>query len=169
MPKKKRIAEARRSARELAMQLLYSMEIHPKQDLDKCLNAFTKWGFASNVSMDEDTKNYMSFLVRGVWGIRSDIDDIMRRVVTGWRLERMVSVDRAVLRVAIFEGFIKEEVPVAVAISEAVELARAFGTEDSSRFVNGVLAKVLRFMELGKEGHDDENPAVSISKDSTDS
>jgi len=145
------------------------MEMRSKQDLGEYLNAFIKWGFASNSSMDEDTKNYMSFLVHGVWNARTDIDDIMRRVVTGWRLERMVSVDRAVLRVAIFEGFLKKEVPAAVAISEAVELARAFGTEDSSRFVNGVLAKVLRFMELGKEGDDDENPAISASKNSTDS
>ena len=131
------------------MQLLYSLEIRPAQDLGECFDAFTKWGFGSSADMDEDVKNYMLFLVGGVWSARTDIDDIMRKVVTGWRLERMVAVDRAVLRVAIFEGFLKEEVPVAVAISEAVELARTFGTEDSSRFVNGVLAKVLRFMKDG--------------------
>jgi len=169
LPKKKRVAEVRRSARELAMQLLYSLEIRPKQNLDECLNAFTKWGFASNVSMDEATQNYMIFLVRGVWSARTDIDDMMRRIVVGWRLERMVSVDRAVLRVAIFEGFLNKEVPVAVAISEAVELASAFGTEDSSRFVNGVLAKVLRFMSSEGTSHNDKNPAVSTSKDSADS
>ena len=102
--------------------------------------------------MDEDIKNYMFFLVEGVWRTRPDIDDIMRKVVIGWRPERMVAVDRAVLRVAIFEGFLKREVPVAVAISEAVELARTFGTEDSGRFVNGVLAKVLQFMENDGRG-----------------
>jgi N utilization substance protein B len=153
----------------LAVQLLYSLEINPNQNVDESLNAFTKWGAAS-VGIDEDAQNYMVFLVKGVWGERPDIDDVLRKVVTGWRIERMVAVDRAVLRVAIFEGFLKGEVPVAVAISEAVELARVFGTEDSGRFVNGVLAKVLRFMEGEKRtGHNDENHAVSIPKNPTDS
>ena len=147
MPKKKRVAQGRRRARELAVQLLYSMEVRPEQNFDECLDAFTECGFASGADMDEDIKNYMYFLVRGVWSARRDIDDLMRKVVIGWRLERMVAVDRAVLRVAIFEGFLKEEVTVAVAISEAVELAHSFGTEDSGRFVNGVLARVLRFMK----------------------
>ena len=176
MPKQKRVAQGRRRSRELAVQLLYSLSIRPGQNLDECLDAFTSWGFASDVSLDEDVKSYMVFLVSGVWHTHTDIDGIMRRVVTGWRLERMVAVDRAVLRMAIFEGFLKREVPVAVAISEAVELARAFGTEDSSRFVNGVLAKVLRFMEgenpdngEKKDGHNGKRHAVSTSKDSTDS
>ena len=168
MPKKKRAVHARRRARELAVQLLYSMEIRPEQDLGECLDAFIRWGFASNAGIDEDIKNYMIFLVSEVWRARSAIDDIMRRIVTGWRLERMVAVDRAVLRVAVFEGFFKREVPVAVAISEAVELAGIFGTEDSGRFVNGVLAKVLRFMEADKGTERiDKNHATSTSKDST--
>ena len=123
---------------------MYSLEIRPEQNLDECLDTFVKRGYASEAGMDEDVESYMDFLVREVWRARTDIDDIMRSLVTGWRLERMVAVDRAVLRVAIFEGFIKKEVPVSVAISEAVELAQAFGTEDSGRFVNGVLAKVLK-------------------------
>jgi len=166
---KKRVVQNRRRARELAVQLLYSLEIRPEQDPDECLSVFTKWGFASGAALDEDVKNYMLFLVVGVWRTRPDIDDIMRRVVIGWRPERMVAVDRAVLRVAIFEGFLEKEVPVAVAISEAVELARIFGTEDSAKFVNGVLAKVLRFMETAGAGYDDKNRAITISKDTTDS
>ena len=154
MPKKKRVAQSRRRARELAVQLLYSLEIRPEQNLDECLSVFTERGFGSDANTGEDIKNYMAFLVKGVWLARPDIDDVIRKVVVGWRLERMVAVDRAVLRVAIFEGFLKKEVPVSVSISEAVELARTFGTEDSGRFVNGVLAKVLRFMEDdgGKDG-----------------
>ena len=177
MPQKKRIVQARHRARELAVQLLYSLEIRPEQDLDECMSVFTTWGFASDAGIDEDVKNYMFFLVGEVWRSRHTIDDIMRRIVTGWRLERMVAVDRAVLRIAVFEGFLKEEVPVAVAISEAVELARTFGTEDSGRFVNGVLAKVLRFMEAEHRGGgkktagtgNDKIHAISTSKDSADS
>ena len=167
MPKKKRVARLRRSARELAVRLLYSLEIRPEQDLDECLDAFTRWGFASDTDMDDAVKDYMVFLVGEVWRVRPAIDDMMRRIVTGWRLERMVAVDRAVLRLAIFEGFIKKEVPVAVAISEAVELARTFGTEDSGRFVNGVLAKVLQFMETTGTGYDKDH-SVAASKDPVD-
>ena len=167
MPKK-RVAQARHRARELAVQLLYSLEIRPEQNLGECLDTFVKLGFASDAGMDEDVKKYMVFLVSEVWLARFDIDDIMRRVVTGWRLERMVAVDRAILRVAIFEGFLKKEVPEAVAISEGVELARAFGTEDSSRFVNGVLAKVLQFIKETAGTRNVKNHAVSDAKDSTD-
>jgi len=173
LPKKKRAIQARHRARELAVQLLCSLEIRPEQNLDECLDVFIKCGFASDADMGEDVKDYMSFLVREVWCTRPDIDDIMRRVVTGWRPERMVAVDRAVLRVAIFEGFLRKEVPVAVAISEAVDMARTFGTEDSSRFVNGVLAKVLQFMEDGEKTTartdcNDKSHAASASEDSTD-
>jgi len=174
LPKKKRIVQARHRARELAVQLLCSLEIRPEQDIDECLDVFVRRGFAADADMDENIRDYMSFLVREVWRARPDIDDIMRRVVTGWRPERMVVVDRAVLRVAIFEGFLKKEVPVAVAISEAVDVARTFGTEDSSRFVNGVLAKVLQFMkdvEKTTAGTDcnDKSHAASTSEDSIDS
>lgn len=174
MPEKKRVAQARRRARELAVQVLYSMELRPGQDIGECLDAFTRWGFASGSGIDGDVASYMSFLAGEVWRSRAAIDDIMRRIVTGWRLERMVAVDRAVLRVAIFEGFLRKEVPVSVAISEAVDLAGIFGTEDSARFVNGVLAKVLRFTEAedqkkaAGDGCDGENNAVPATKDSSD-
>jgi N utilization substance protein B len=133
----------RRRARELAVQFLYSLETRPGQDLDESLGEFvSESGFASGEQ--NSVKEYLFFLVKGVWSGRFDIDNMMRAVVTGWRLERMVAVDRAVLRVAIFEGFMKKKVPPAVAISEAVSLAAAFGTDESAKFVNGVLAKVAR-------------------------
>jgi N utilization substance protein B len=99
-------------------------------------------GFASEENAE--VKEYLRFLVEGVWSKRRDIDNRMRMVLTGWRPERMVAVDRAVLRLAIFEGFIEKEVPIPVAISEAVEVARFFGAEESGKFVNGVLGKVAR-------------------------
>lgn len=135
----------RRRARELAVQMLYSLDTRPDQDLEECLGLFMSESengpFPESGAADTE---YMLLLVRGVWKRRLEIDDMMRRIVTGWRPERMVAVDRSVLRLSIFEGFLEEKVPHAVAISEAVELARAFGTEDSGRFVNGVLAKVLK-------------------------
>ena len=164
----------RRRARELAVQFLYSLETRSGQDFEESLNAFlSEGGFASGE--ERGVKEYLSFLVKGVWNERSGIDNTMRGIVTGWRPERMVAVDRAVLRMAIFEGFIEKKVPVAVAISEAVSLAAAFGTEDSGKFGNGVLAKVARYItesqkeENDKEENDkEENDAAADSEISID-
>jgi N utilization substance protein B len=146
----------RRRARELAVQFLYSLETRSGQNLDESLRAFvSEGGFASEET--DDAKEYLSFLAKGVWSERFGIDNMMRGIVTGWRPERMVAVDRAVLRVAIFEGFMEKNVPVAVAISEAVSLAAAFGTENSGKFVNGVLAKVDRHFDHDKEENNEEH------------
>ena len=165
--------QGRHRARELATQLLYSLGARTEQNLDESLDYFnSENGFAFEET--SEVKQYMSFLVRGVWDRWHEIDNLMRKVVSGWRPERMVSVDRAVLRMAIFEGFIEKKVPLAVAISEAVELARAFGTEDSGKFVNGVLAKMSRFAEgeefSGKEDKkdNDKGDAAATAEISTD-
>jgi N utilization substance protein B len=153
----------RRRARELAVQFLYSLETRSNLDLDESLNVFvSENGFAPGE--EHGVKEYLFFLVKGVWRGRSDIDNTMRRIVTGWRPERMVAVDRAVLRMAIFEGFVEKKVPVAVAISEAVALAAAFGTEDSGKFVNGVLAKVARHFSESPQG-DSGEPASPAGAD----
>jgi N utilization substance protein B len=132
----------------LAVQLLYALGTRPTQTVENALiGFFAQYGFASEE--EDEVQEYLSFLARGVWGRRVEIDNQMRRIVVGWRPERMVAVDRAVLRVAIFEGFLEKTVPIAVAISEAVEIARAFGTEDSARFVNGVLGKIARDADEG--------------------
>jgi N utilization substance protein B len=160
----------RRRARELAVQFLYSLETRSDLNLDESLNAFTSGdGFA--FGEENSVKEYLFFLVRGVWSERAEIDNTMRRIVTGWRPERMVAVDRAVLRMAIFEGFMVKKIPVAVAISEAVSLAAAFGTEESGKFVNGVLAKVARsFAESQNvvESQKEEKDAAADSENSTD-
>ena len=164
--KKSQVAQGRRRARELAVQFLYSLSIRPEQDLSECLGIFTSEdGVASE--KNAEVKEYLSFLIKGIWSRRIEIDNLMRQVVTGWRPERMVAVDRAVLRMAIFEGFLEKAVPVAVAISEAVELASTFATEDSGKFVNGVLGKLARFIE-NKENEKFNNDAVTSSTVSAD-
>jgi N utilization substance protein B len=138
--------QGRRRARELAVQFLYSLETRPDRNLGECLDIFiSDEGFAAEEN--PEIKKYLTFLVEGVWGRRVEIDNMMRKVVVGWRPERMLAVDRAVLRVAIFEGFLAKKVVLPVAISEAVELACFFGTKDSGKFVNGVLGKMARAKE----------------------
>jgi N utilization substance protein B len=85
-------------------------------------------------------------LVNGVWANRAEIDEVISRLALGWRLERMPTVDRNVLRLGVYE-LLYTDTPVGVVVSEAVELAKVFSTSRSGAFVNGVLGKLAR--ELG--------------------
>jgi N utilization substance protein B len=91
--------------------------------------------------------------------VRADeVDGILREHIVGWRTERMVAVDRAAIRIALCEGILERAVPVAVAISEAVELTKMFGTVESSKFVNGVLGRIVRSYETGLGEYPEETP-----------
>ncbi|MCU1500808.1 MAG: nusB [Ilumatobacteraceae bacterium] len=83
-------------------------------------------------------------LVEGVAGDRDHLDEVIAAHAKGWTLERMPAIDLTVLRIASFELFHRPDVPVAVVLNEAVELAKRFSTDDSGRFVNGVLAAVAK-------------------------
>ena len=86
---------------------------------------------------------YARALVQGVQDHHADIDELITRYADHWAISRMPVVDRNVIRVAVWELVWGEDVPVAVAINEAVELAKSYSTEDSGRFVNGVLGKIV--------------------------
>ena len=137
--------ESRHRARELAAQFLYSMDLCPWHDFEPALELFLGAGSLAEMESPE-VKEYCRFLARGAWDRRAEADELLLRVVTGWRPERMVSVDRSILRLMIFEGFLNKELPVNSAISEAVEIARFFGADESARFVNGVLARVAKHL-----------------------
>lgn len=139
------LPQKRRRSREIALQLLYALDLRPDQTADQALSLFL------STDEDEEILRYAEIIVRGAWGERENIDTIIRDHVTGWRPERMVAVDRAILRLALFESYIKPLIPVPVAISEAVELAKTFGTDESARFVNGVLGKIVRALDAGDD------------------
>lgn len=133
-------------SRELAVQFLYSLDVYPEQDFSAALEMFLN---IDDVTQDDasDVKARCREMVSQVWGRKNEIDGVLVRVVTGWRPERMVSVDRVILRLMVFEGFMLKCLPVKSAISEAITLANDFGTKDSSRFVNGVMHKAAKFFE----------------------
>ncbi len=140
------IPQKRRRSREIALQILYSMEMREKATPDQAIELFP---FESE---DEEVGSYASRLIRGVYSHRNEIDAMVRRHIVGWRSERMVIVDRVAIRLALFESLVEKMIPVAVAISEAVELAKRFGTDESGKFVNGVLGKIVRENDpCGKE------------------
>ncbi|HEX4821041.1 MAG TPA: transcription antitermination factor NusB [Acidimicrobiales bacterium] len=124
--------EGRREARERALELLYEAEIKDASSSDLIESL--------PIAPDE----YSVQLVEGVDAHRSEIDGLLRDHVKGWSLERMPAVDRALLRLATYELLHERDVPVGVVISEAVELASEFSTDDSGRFVNGVLSAIAR-------------------------
>jgi len=92
-----------------------------------------------------EVKCFVEETVKGVLTHKNEIDEIIEKHTVGWKLDRMASVDRNVLRIALYEILKrKDDVPLSVAINEAVELAKKYGTEESGKFVNGVLAKIVR-------------------------
>ena len=99
---------------------------------------------------DPEGKAYADDLVRGVAGMQVEIDAAISAASKNWRLDRMTRLDRNLLRLGTYELMKRIVVPSPVILDEAVELAKSFGTAESSAFVNGVLARVAR--ELGREG-----------------
>ena len=133
-------------SRELAVQFLYSMEVCPERDFSEAVELFLN---LNDITQDDtpEVKERCRNLAREVWSRKSEIDGVLLRVVTGWRPERMMSVDRTILRLMILEGFMVKSLPVKSAVSEAVNLAGSFGTKNSPKFVGGVMFRAAKFFE----------------------
>lgn len=124
----------RRFARELALQTLYSVEIG-HQEPAEALAAVV--GEGSNAA---EQRAFIKELVLGTLEHAQDSDAVIAPLLEGWTLDRLPTIDRIVLRMSVYELLHQAQTPRAVVINEAVELAKKFSTDDSSRFVNGVLA-----------------------------
>jgi N utilization substance protein B len=121
---------SRREARERAFHLLYESEIKGEQPDD----------VLSSLPLEPD--EFAVELVRGVGEHRVEIDELISTHALNWDIDRMPALDRAALRLACFELVYRLDVPTGAAISEAVELAKRYSTDDSGRFVNGVLSAI---------------------------
>ena len=140
----------RRLARESALALLYSSDITEQE-------AATIVEEGAYPADDVDVPEYAEALIRGVAEHEKEIDAQLAATSENWALDRMPVVDRAILRVAVYEMLFVDDVPISVAINEAVELAKAYGGEDdSARFVNGILGRIARALEGGEEASADE-------------
>lgn len=122
----------RRFAREVALQTLYSVEVG-HQEPDAALEAALPGG-------SSEDRTFVRDLVLGTLEHAAASDAVIAPLLQGWTLERLPTLDRIVLRMSVYELQHRRETPKAVVINEAVELAKKFSTEDSGRFVNGVLA-----------------------------
>jgi transcription antitermination protein NusB len=127
---------ARHKARTLAMQALYEIDSaarEPESVVERLLE--------SN-KISEENAAFVRELVTGAVKHQKEIDGQVKKFAPAWPLEQMAMVDRNILRLAIFEILYDNKVPVKVAVSEAIELAKSFGSESSPKFVNGVLGSV---------------------------
>lgn len=133
---------ARHSGREAALQMLFQIEMSGAS-ADAAIDLFWR-SFVDGA--DPEGRGYADEVVRGVASARDDLDRLIVEASAHWRLERMARVDRNVLRLGAWELAHRPEVPRAVILDEAVELAKSFGTDDSGAFVNGVLNRIAETM-----------------------
>ena len=126
----------RRRSREFALQVLYQLEI-TKQDALRTLAQFQEH-FSEGVERDD----FVERLVLGVSEHRKEIDRLIERYSENWRLDRMNTIDRNILRMAAFELLYCEDIPPKVTLNEAIDLGKRYGTDESGSFINGILDRI---------------------------
>ena len=135
----------RRQAREFALQVMYSIESSGMSAIE-ALRLF--WGL-NECNASAETKSFTEDLVCGTADKLSEIDAVIGNHSTNWKISRMSAVDRNIMRMAIYELHFCPDIPARVTLNEAIEIAKQYGTEESSAFVNGILDRVAK--ELNKE------------------
>ena len=151
----------RREARERAVQFLFQYEVNVPENLDEALNQFwdsqrmaviaqekgrATWGeqieLPPPTTEEAAMRLFADPLIRGTIEHRDEIDQMIQKAAKNWDLRRIATVDRNILRLAIYEMLYRQDIPPIVSINEAVDIAKRFSTEDSGKFVNGILDKV---------------------------
>lgn len=136
---------SRRKAREMAVQALFQLDFNSDVTKEEAINSV----FSEREDINESTKLYARALVEGTQNNLAAIDEYISALSREWKIDRMAGVDRNIARMAIYEmKYSNERLQAGVAINEAVELAKTFGTEDSSRFINGILGSIVKNKEL---------------------
>jgi N utilization substance protein B len=139
---------SRRRSRQRALQILYSFDAR-KQPVDEAINAYYDTLYSEE---HPDRDPFVADLVRGTIDHLSEVDERISRHAEHWRMERMPTVDRNILRLAVYE-MTRGGTPAPVAIDEALELARRFSSEESVQFINGVLDAVHRESDQTPQTH----------------
>lgn len=132
---------ARSKARKRALDMLFQADVRDAAPADVLAAEAAR---AAGEPAREASWLYAREIVDGVIAHRTEIDELIRAHARDWKLERMPAVDRSVLRIGVWELLHNPDVPAAVAIDEAVDLAKQYSTEESGAFVHGVLARIAR-------------------------
>ena len=127
----------RRKAREFALQMLYQFDV--SNEFEYLIDEF--W---SNKDVPDDVKEFADNIVEGVVKNLHSIDNMLIQSAANWSIDRMALVDRNIMRIAVYELLFIKDIPVKVTINEAIDIAKRFGGEESSSFVNGILDKIIK-------------------------
>ncbi|MBO9609045.1 MAG: transcription antitermination factor NusB [Paenibacillaceae bacterium] len=145
----------RRLAREIALQSLYHLQMNDGASRDAIAMAIEEAEHENEAELDLNdekiTPHYIEELVEGTLKHKLVIDDLLSEYLKSWRIDRLSKVDREVLRLATYEMIYRDDVPPKVVVNEAIDLAKHFGTEESGKFVNGVLGKMIRELDAIKQ------------------
>ena len=132
----------RRSSREQALKFLYQFEFNAgeyREQMDQ---------FGLRLAVGEEVKGFMQELVEKVLSHKEDIDELLQKYSEHWTLDRMTVIDRNILRLGVCELIYDRTIPPKVAINEAVEIAKKYGSEESPDFINGILDRIFKEMDL---------------------
>lgn len=152
----------RRIGRECALKILFALRLDEQADVEKLLSQFwDSFRFADDAlgepletadnPLPTVTRTFAETLVRGVVESRAVIDREIREVAKNWSLERMATVDLSILRICSYELLYQPDIPKRVAINEAIEIAKRYGTKESPSFVNGLLDKIAQRVRKDKD------------------
>ncbi len=147
----------RRQGRELAVQSLYHIEMNEVKP-DEAVDVALEEALTGDVeedgaagAVDVETARFVRDMVGGANDKRIVLDELLAEFLKGWKMDRLSRVDRQILRLAAYEMLYRNDVPPKVVINEAIELAKHFGTEESGKFVNGVLGQMIKQLDELRE------------------
>jgi len=145
---------SRRQERERAFQVLYALEFAPPVDVVELAVYYISTPQPGDVvgSLGGPAEGFGWELVKGVWSLQKELDAVIVTHSKNWRVPRIAKTDLTILRLGLFEVLHRPDVPVKVAINEAVELAKQFGDDNSPAFVNGILDAAAKAVEHGEIG-----------------
>lgn len=142
----------RREGREIALQLLYQAEWDTAKGGAELIDEYRTYLASKAFEKDDPALVFAKACIAGVFEHKDDLDRFIKKKARGWRLDRIALVDRNILRLGVFELCYCKDIPPKVAINEAVELAKRFGSDDSSAFINGILDAVLKDINENETG-----------------
>ncbi|EGY76457.1 MAG: transcription antitermination factor NusB [Peptoniphilus sp.] len=129
---------SRKKARIGQMQLLYQMDLTNKFDIKEVEL------FLDNFSFSDDEIEYINVAIPQLIDNIEEIDSVIEKNLEKWSFKRLAKVDRAILRIAVFEMLYREDIPEEVSINEAIEIAKVYGSLESQKFINGILGSIYR-------------------------
>ncbi|GAB2692925.1 transcription antitermination factor NusB [Paenibacillus thermoaerophilus] len=157
----------RRLAREIALQSLYQVELAEAAPRE-AVRVAVEEALGDNegqVSIGKEpiSEDYILELVEGTVSRQAEIDSMLSGYLKGWRTDRLARIDRQVLRMATYEMVYRDDVPPKVVINEAIELVKQFGSEESGKFVNGVLGAMIKHLDqlkdrVRQQSYEEEKP-----------